>query len=139
MAYENNRQRVERFIDAFLSGDSAAQQSLVHPDVVFHSPESLPYGGQWHGHDGWRAMKKAIAEVWSELKLTITRVIGADHDECFAVIATLQVTARATGARYEAEVMEQWHWQDGLLVYVRPYYWDTARVLEVTGLSPNTR
>lgn len=132
MSDMTNRQRVLQFIDAFERGDRALQLTLVDPDVVFHSPESLPYGGKWCGIAGWQEMKAAIARVWSDLSLTISSVIGAEDSDCFAIIATLKVTAADSGKSYQSEVMEQWHWRDGLLVYVRPYYWDTAKILELT-------
>lgn len=128
-----NRQRVEQFIEAFKQGKVEVQHSLVHPDVIFHSPESLPYGGMWHGIDGWKNMKQAIGEVWSELELTIRHLVGADNDDCFIVIADLKARSRKTGNIYESEVMEKWLWRDGLLTLVRPYYWDTAKVNQIVG------
>ena len=133
---ESNGQRLRRFIDAFERGDAAEQVSLVHTDVVFYSPESLPYGGKWYGHAGWQNMKRGIAEVWSELSLKITRVIGEDHSDLFVVVADLSAQSRKTGKLYDCEVMEQWHWRDGLLIMVKPYYWDTRRVAEIIGEIP---
>ncbi|MBR9909327.1 MAG: nuclear transport factor 2 family protein [Gammaproteobacteria bacterium] len=135
MPEQSNRQRVAQFITAFEQGQVELQRSLVHPEVVFHSPESLPYGGEWHGLDGWQRMKQAIAVVWSELDLKIRRVVGAEDDDCFVIIADLKARSRQTGQVYAAEVMEKWLWRDGLLVLVRPYYWDTARVNQVIGAA----
>lgn len=128
-----NRQRVEQFIAAFKQGETEVQHSLVHPNIIFHSPESLPYGGLWYGIDGWQKMKHAIASAWSELELTIQQVVGSENDDCFVIIADLKARSRKTGEIYEAEVMEKWVWQDGLLTLVRPYYWDTARVNQILG------
>lgn len=133
MPYYTNRQRVDQFIAAFEQGETEVQYSLVHQNIVFHSPESLPYGGKWHGIDGWQKMKQAIVAVWSELDLTIRQVIGAENDDCFIIIADLKARSRETGNTYEAEVMEKWVWQDGLLTLVRPYYWDTAKVNQILG------
>jgi hypothetical protein len=131
MTDHTNGQRLAQFIAAFEQGNVERQRSLIHPDAIFHSPESLPYGGQWHGTAGWQAMKKAISAVWSELDLKIRHVVGAQDAECFVVIADLIARSRHTNLVYESEVMEKWIWRDGLLALVQPYYWDTARVKQV--------
>jgi len=135
MPDETNRQRVERFIAAFDQGQVAVQRALMHPDVIFHSPESLPYGGQWHGLDGWQALKKAISEVWSELYLKIHHVAGAQDDAYFVILAELRARSRRTNDIYESPVMEKWVWRDGLLALVQPYYWDTARAKQILGTA----
>ncbi len=135
MTDQTNGQRLEQFIAAFEEGNVERQRSLIHPDVIFHSPESLPYGGQWHGPEGWQAMKKAISVVWSELDLKIRHVVGAQDADCFVIIADLSARSRHTNQVYESEVMEKWMWRDGLLALVQPYYWDTARVKQVIGAT----
>jgi len=133
MSELTNRQRVEHFIAAFEQGQVAMQRSLMHPDVIFYSPESLPYGGQWRGVDGWQKLKKAINEVWSELELKISGVVGSPDDTCFVIFADLRARSRSTNDVYVSSVMEKWVWRDGLLALVQPYYWDTARVKQIIG------
>ena len=33
--------------------DFAVIASTLHPDCIMHQPNSLPYAGQWHGHEGF--------------------------------------------------------------------------------------
>lgn len=128
-----NRQAVEVFIAAFERGDSAAQAEMIHPDVVFCSPQSLPYGGEWCGLQGWQALRSAIADAWSELSLTIERVLGDERDDCFVVLAKFSARSRFNGQLYASEVMEKWQWCDGQLLRVEPFYWDTAAANQQLG------
>ena len=93
----------------------------------------MPYGGQWHGLDGWQELKKAINDVWSELELKIRHVAGSPDDTCFVILAELRARSRSTNDVYASPVMEKWGWRDGLLALVQPYYWDTARVKQIIG------
>lgn len=125
---QSHRRCIEQFIAAFERGDNAAQAALIHPEVVLRSPQSLPYGGEWHGLAGWQALRAAIAEVWSDLTLTIERVLGDGQDDCFVVLAQLSARSRHSGQPYHCQVMEKWLWRAGQLVLVEPFYWDTAAV-----------
>ena len=43
---------VERFLKAFQAGDIEAAFGLLHPEIVIHEGEGLPYAGEFVGHEG---------------------------------------------------------------------------------------
>ena len=49
--------------------DFAPVAATLHPQIVLHQPESLPYGGTWHGHQGFETWMKAFVETWLYVRL----------------------------------------------------------------------
>jgi uncharacterized protein len=49
-----------RAYTGFEKNDSTELIALMSPDVVFHFPTSLPYGGTFHGPQGFQAFHADI-------------------------------------------------------------------------------
>src|SRR5579859_7823785 len=45
---------IQQFYDLIFKEDLAAAMCLLHEDLVIHEPPGLPYGGEFHGIEGWR-------------------------------------------------------------------------------------
>ncbi|MET0378644.1 MAG: nuclear transport factor 2 family protein [Spongiibacteraceae bacterium] len=129
----NNRASVDKFLESFRHRDAATQFALMHPGIVIHEPEGLPYGGFYHGHAGWRALNKLIMATWDNLQLEVEYVLGEADGDRFAVKGKLTGVSKNTGQLFEAEVFEMWRLVDGVIVELRPFYWDTRRVAEING------
>ena len=114
--------------------DEAALLALVAEDGVIDVPASLPYGGVHRGHDGFREALAGFARTWQDVET---------HDLSFAaagdtVVALSRMTARAaaTGQNFETRVAETFRVQEGRIVEVRPFYFDTAAMLTALGSRP---
>jgi ketosteroid isomerase-like protein len=55
--------------DAFGRGDIPGVIGLLANDVAWESPEILPHGGSFHGHDGAMEFFQGIGAKWEELKV----------------------------------------------------------------------
>jgi ketosteroid isomerase-like protein len=108
----------------------------MHPDIVIDEPAGLPYGGKYIGHAGWHALNKAILATWDNLQLEVEYVIGEEHDDRFAVKGHLAGVSKRTGELFASDVFELWTLADGVIVELRPFYWDTRRVAEINGDIP---
>jgi ketosteroid isomerase-like protein len=64
---------VKRLFDAVGRRDQAAILEAYHPEVVIHEAASLPYGGEYHGHEGALAHVNAFYQTWAGLKPGISR------------------------------------------------------------------
>jgi ketosteroid isomerase-like protein len=126
-----NKQVLQTFLAAFASRDGSTQFALLHPEVEIRDPESLPYGGTYTGHDGWRALNKGIIATWQDIDFGASKVIGEESGEDFAVLGSLRGKSRATGKAFSCDVCEHWRVVDGLIVQIRPFYWDTQAVNDV--------
>jgi hypothetical protein len=52
----------------------------LHEDVVMRQATSLPYGGEWKGHEGVEAWMQAVNGVWSKLEHRDVRIFDAGDD-----------------------------------------------------------
>jgi ketosteroid isomerase-like protein len=102
---------------------------LHHPELEFHWPASLPYGGSFRA-DG------AVAQGWSETWIPLQpsererrmdpRVIAATDDE--VVVVWRQRGVSASGERFDGEVIGLYRVQDGKLARAQMFYFDSAAV-----------
>jgi len=63
---------VKRLFDAVRRRDQAALLEAYHPEVVIHEAASLPYGGDYHGHEGALAHVHAFYQTWTGLKPSVS-------------------------------------------------------------------
>lgn len=104
------------------------------PDVVMYQAHSLPYGGQWHGHHGFREFIAAMGESWDGLWFDDQRfVIDGDR---VVVHSRGRLRARRTGQVLETSLLQWIGFRDGLITEFRPYYHDTSAVLAALGEPP---
>jgi uncharacterized protein len=98
----------------------------LHPEVEVIEADSLPYAGIYRGHDGFRRLAATMKELW-EFKPGKTFEFVATGDR--VVVLTLgRAVARATGIEVEWRLSEVCTLREGLIVEVRPFYYDTAAI-----------
>ncbi|AYF78951.1 nuclear transport factor 2 family protein [Nocardia yunnanensis] len=108
-------------------GEFEEMARYLAPAVVMHQAESLPYGGQWHGHCGMRQFLTAMAVSWDGLWFDEQRFVC--EGERVVVHSRGRLRARRSG-RVVATSLLQWiEFEDGLITEFRPYYHDTAAIL----------
>jgi ketosteroid isomerase-like protein len=103
---------------------------LLQPDVEFHWPPSLPYGGSSRGlqdtkHPTW-------GETWTPLQPTKLerrmdpRVVGVNGNE--VVILWHQRGLSPSGERCDTEVLGYYRLRDGKLARAQMFYFDPVEV-----------
>lgn len=119
-------QIVQSVYEAFHRGDIGAVLAAFDPQLELVEAESLPYGGVYHGHAGVQQMLAALGAVWEVFQFTLEQVV-AHGDE---VIVFLQIKGRLRGSErpIEMPLIEVWRIRDGLVVAIRPFYWDTGAI-----------
>ena len=129
---------LERFIAAevryFEAGGAAdfPAEEFLHPDFVLYEPESMPYGGEWHGPDGFRNFLKVMAETWSAMgPKTPPELI--EYQDTVVVMTTLEARCRATGQVVTPPVCQVVRVHEGLLAQARMFYWDTVAINQALG------
>ncbi len=104
--------------------------ALFQPDVEFHWPPSLPYGGIVRG---LRAEGRTWGETWDPLQPTKAerrldpRVVAASEDE--VVVLWRQRGLSPAGDRFEGEVLGLYRLSKGKLARAQMFYFDTAAVV----------
>jgi ketosteroid isomerase-like protein len=112
--------------DAFDRKDVDGLVGLLAHDVVWRIPDSLPWGGTRHGHDGVRVFVELLEEQvdcgWGDPEDFF------DAGDRVIVTGLFSGTARATGRRFETEFASVWAFRDGVPTRLTLHL-DTAAVL----------
>ena len=53
---------VRGFNDALAQGDMGGMLNFLDPQLEWRAPESVPWGGTFHGHDGFREFVRDAAQ-----------------------------------------------------------------------------
>ncbi|MEC3956625.1 nuclear transport factor 2 family protein [Nocardia sp. CDC153] len=114
---------------AYLTEGAEFEQMAAHlaPDVVMYQASSLPYGGEWHGHEGFRRFIAAMGDNWDGLWFDEQQFVS-DRDRV-VVYSRGRLRARRTGRTLETSLLQWISFRDGLITEFRPYYHDTSAVL----------
>lgn len=126
-------ENVQVMLDIFGSIERRDAQRLVdlcHPDVEFHWPPSLPYGGTTPGRLG-------TSPTWSETWLPLQpgeaerrmdpRVVAAGDDE--VVVLWRQRGVSPAGERFDGPVLGLYQIREGKLARAQMFYFDTAALV----------
>jgi NAD(P)H dehydrogenase (quinone) len=114
--------------DAVERGDDARQLELYHPEVEFHWPGSLPYGGtgrltQRTHRSGWEEAWRPLQPTMAERQLS-PRVVAASDDE--VVVLWHQRGRSPDGERFDEEVLGLYSIRDGKFARAKMFYFDSA-------------
>ena len=100
---------------------------MVDPDViVICEAETLPYGGEYRGVEGFKALGQKIFGAFASMKADF-HGCTASEDTVVAEI-TITLTGNKTGKTLACPALEMFKIKDGKIVEIRPFYWDTAAV-----------
>lgn len=106
----------------------------LDPEIVLFQAESLPYGGEWRGHDGFERWLQAMSEAWSSASAQDPRFI--EHGDTVVVLVTMEARARVTQRQIQVPVCHVVTAREGLLSEWRVFYWDTVAINQTLGHEP---
>jgi hypothetical protein len=128
-----------RFYDAeahYSASGSATDRkrmlATLHPNIVLYQPESLPYGGQWKGREGFGRWLDAFVESWIDIS-PLDPVFHTCGEETLVSMVTMRATARSTGTQIEMPMCQVIRFSDDLPIEWRNFAWDTARMRYALG------
>lgn len=139
---EKNLEVMAKLFRAVEQHDEESAVGLYQPDVEFHWPPSLPYGGSFRGP---RSSGPTWGETWALLQPTAAerkmdpRVVAASDDE--VVVLWQQRGISAAGKRFDGEVLGLYRFRDGKLARAQMFYFDTVAVNSflIEAISPELR
>jgi ketosteroid isomerase-like protein len=126
---ERNLEVMRKLFRAVEQHDEESVLGLYQPDVEFHWPPSLPYGGSARG---LRSSGPTWGETWAPLQPSVAerkmdpRVVAASDDE--VVVLWHQRGVSPTGERFDGEVLGLYRFRDAKLARAQMFYFDTAAV-----------
>ncbi|MEM6430941.1 MAG: nuclear transport factor 2 family protein [Deinococcota bacterium] len=126
-----NIETVQAFYTALRSSNYAAVSALLDDDFTLHQAPSLPYGGEYQGVDGIKTFFQLFFDVWERFSSQRVRYVDVDNH---SVLALSQISATTTtGVDLDMPMAQVFHVKDGKLLEARPFYWDTAAIVQAVG------
>jgi ketosteroid isomerase-like protein len=101
------------FADAINRGDLATAVTFCHPEIEFLSVLAVS-GRAYVGHDGIRQYFEDVAQAWAEWRVEVHRTAAAP-DGRVAIIMTMHVRGKESGARLSEQTGHVWTLRDGKL------------------------
>jgi hypothetical protein len=127
---KDNVDVVESAWDAFGRGDVETATKIAGAEAEIVIPETVPWGGTYHGPDGFREFLGKLSESFDDFKAVPEKILGADDDHVI-VIAQASGTTKS-GNQFEGRGAWVYRLQDGKLTEAE-FFGDTARALEALG------
>jgi ketosteroid isomerase-like protein len=125
---QRNIDTVRTMITKGLGGDRDTLHEYIHPDYVCIVPESLPYGGTYHGVAGYLDIIQKFTTTWEGLT---GELLGMVADDDRIVIVRLMMRGAAGPRKFEMPYVAVWEFLDGKVWRVTPFSFDTALLCEL--------
>jgi ketosteroid isomerase-like protein len=124
---------VRGFNDALARGDMDGILDFLDPQLEWRAPESVPWGGIFHGPEGFREFVGKLLDQPAEFRREILEYLDAGE----RVVVLLRQMGRRKGSDIEYDVPEVHVWtiRDGKIVDFEGSF-DTAIVLRTLQLEP---
>jgi len=126
---EENIEVMRKLFRAVEDHDQQTLIRLSQPDVEFHWPPSLPYGGRNRGTtwgETWALLQPSAAERKMD-----ARIVAASDDEVVALWHQRGVSSG--GDRFDGEVLGLYQFREGKLARAQMFYFDTTAVNNFLG------
>lgn len=121
---EQTRRVVRAIHAASASGDLEKERQLFSPDLVIEEPPYLPYGGTYHGYDGFLQLAKSAIQ-FVDFSSLVLESLTVEDNLAFAVVRVRLLSGT------EIIATEQWQVEKGLAVHCRISWFDVAPVKEM--------
>jgi ketosteroid isomerase-like protein len=119
---------VRAFTDAMRAGDIHTCLTMIDPDLVFSEAESLPFGGDYHGKDGFLQLLRNVSRHL-KVELATPEITGGDGLVAVRVHGTM--TARATGRSMQMDVVDLYRLSAGKVTRVDVFYKEPTAVTDL--------
>jgi ketosteroid isomerase-like protein len=115
-----NVDTVRGVYDALGRGDMDAALAGLDPEIVWIEPDTVPWGGTRHGHDGFLEVVEAIGASTDEPAFGDDTVFAGDGEHVI-VFGTFSGTVKATGEQVSWDFADVWTLRDGKAVRFKAY------------------
>lgn len=126
---EQNKALVLELYDAISRGDAEYLFSALSPELELHEASSIAYGGIHRGLEEIGGLLGQLAGTFDMTNIQVERIVA---DGEFVVVMASFKTADHS---FLVKISEWWQIQDGKVVEIRPYYWDTQELNKALAVS----
>ncbi|HTZ71657.1 MAG TPA: nuclear transport factor 2 family protein [Acetobacteraceae bacterium] len=104
-------------------------KQYVSDDLVMHLPPGLPFGGDYLGWEGYLQTFKELGAFFTDLKSGEQEF--ACHGNKVIVMASLHGRIAKTGKPISFPITAIWTVEDGKVVDIVPFYYDTKTICDL--------
>jgi ketosteroid isomerase-like protein len=123
-----------RFAEAITARDLEGALTVCHPEIEFLSVLAVS-GRRYHGHQGIREYFDDIASAWAEWRVEVHDIV-AGPDGRVAIVMTMHVRGKESGAILSERTEHVWTLKDGLLLRNEPFR-EPGEALRDLGVEPS--
>nr|POF02509.1 hypothetical protein CFP56_58140 [Quercus suber] len=116
------------------SRDSSSFLACLSPTLILSQSPDLPWGGDFHGHEGFLQWSESMAKRFDILDVRDPRVFE-NGDDAVIVYSTLHLRLRKTGQMWEKPLLQLVgvDAEKGLITKMQPFYWDVKGLKDLLG------
>jgi ketosteroid isomerase-like protein len=128
-----NADAARRLFEAVENRNPQGVAAIYHENIVIHEAPSLPYGGEFLGHEGALRHGQGFRATWDRFQPSKTRgleprfVAQGDH---VAVLWRHRAKNHETGERIDLPAAGFYRFVDGRVVDSRMFHFDIAALLK---------
>ncbi|KAL4899062.1 hypothetical protein BDW74DRAFT_184064 [Aspergillus multicolor] len=117
----------------------ASIAAIMAPDFELHQTPALPYGGIYHGPQGMEDWMKVMAGYFDIVDMQDPEIFEKEGSDRVVVLGTAHLRVRKTGEELHMPITQvvRVDLERGLLVELRPAFWDVERVCRALGHEPS--
>src|SRR5260370_9564210 len=119
--------------EALARGDVTGMVDFLDPQVEWRAPESVPWGGTFRSHEGFREFLGKVLEQPAEFRREMLEYL--DAGERVVVLLRQMGRPKSGDTEYDVPDAHVWTVRDGKIVAFEGYF-DTATVLRTLQLQP---
>lgn len=124
-----NAETLDRFMTLVLdAADIESALKLLHPNVVVHEPENVPYPGDFKGPNGFASL---LGHVFASAELAIHDRELLDAGDTVVARFSGTMTSHVTGKSMPLAIIEIYRFTDGLISDVDVFYKDTKAIVDL--------
>jgi ketosteroid isomerase-like protein len=130
---EKNVETVRRLFKAVEERDLAGVLAAYDENIVIREAKSLPYGGEFHGHEGGQRHALGALGAWENLQPPGERTMNAkflDAGEDYVIVLWRQRGVRSDGENFNAPVVSVYKMGGGKIVESQMFHADTNALLQ---------
>ena len=125
-------QVIQRFYaaeaDYMNAGGAAADASFdaiaatLDPEVVLHQSPDLPWGGEYHGHEGYAEWARVMSVAFN--KLEVKEQSYFVEANAVVILCRFVTYSRSTGKSLDLPMAQVVRVRDDRILEFRPFYWN---------------
>ena len=127
-AQDRNLEAVMTMAANGILGNWDIVRPFVADDIVLHVPQSLPWGGDSHGWEGYQQALITMGQFFAVMEVEDVTFTPEDDSVIIRLIVKGQVAA--TGKTFAMPLLEVWRVKDTKVFDITAFFFDTKELCD---------